>query len=392
MTSRRRSPRRSVLAAVALSLLAGGCGAPLFGESKPPPARAPGEVGVVLDRTIVFDAGGQLDWCHANNRIAFDRSARSGVSDVWTIDPFGQDERCLTCDIRGLPPGLRGNPSWHPSCQWLVIQVANSHAKGGRYEQLAWGIDHDLWAIAADGSWAQPLVSVGSLGASLGPQISRDGTRLVWSVRRSTGRRIPQKAGQRTPGAEDPWEGWHLAIAKIERGRSGRPQLAASTALFQGAPGGGRFEADALVGDTLWFSRSARGAPYVDDIYRVNLTGGAPENLTRSPGVWDSGAKPSPDGLTVAYVSSAASDWHHPPDLASSLRLELFALGRGGGRSRISSLNNALASEGAGDGRAVAGDHAWGPKGKEIALAYAVFTPDGALSQRIEVIELDAFH
>jgi NAD(P)-dependent dehydrogenase (short-subunit alcohol dehydrogenase family) len=30
--------------------------------------------------------------------------------------------------------------------------------------------------------------------------------------------------------------------------------------------------------------------------------------------------------------------------------------------------------------------------GKEIALAYAVFTTDGALSQRIDVIELDGFH
>jgi hypothetical protein len=390
MTSGGPSAWRAV-AAAALSLLAGGCGAPLFGDPTPPPKRAPGEAGVVLERAIVFDAGGGLDWCHASNRIAFDRSARTGVSEVFTIDPFGQDERCLTCDMSGLPKGLRGSPSWHPSCKWLVIQVANRHAKNGRYEQLAWGIHHDLWAIAADGSWAEPLVATGSLGASLSPQISRDGTKLAWSVRRTTGRRIPQKAGQRTPGAENPWEGWHLAVAKLEVGKPGRPRLGPIAAHLKGAAGGGRFEADALVGDTLWFSRSARAAPYVDDVFRLNLAGGAPENLTRSPGVWDDGAKPSPGGQVFAYVSSAAFDWRHPPDLANSLRLELFVQDRAGKRSRISSLNNALEMEGK-DGRALAGDHAWGPRGKEIALAYAVFTTDGMLSRRIDVIELDAFH
>ena len=175
--------------------------------------------------------------------------------------------------MAGLPKGLRGHPSWHPSCRWLVIQVSNRHAKGGRYEQLAWGIHHDLWAVAADGSWAEPLVSVGPLGASLAPRISRDGTRLAWSVRRPTGRRIPQKTGQRTPGAENPWDGWHLALAKIEIGRGGRPRLGPPVPLFQGAAGGGFYEAEALVGDTLWFSHTSRAAPYVDDVYQVNLHG-----------------------------------------------------------------------------------------------------------------------
>ena len=387
----KRQARTLARSLAAACWLAAGCGAPLYGDAPPPPRRAPGDEGVVLARTIVFDAGGGVDWCHAANRIAFDRGTRSGVADVYTIDPFGQDERCVTCAARGLPPGLRGNPSWHPSCHWLAIQVSNAHAKAGRYEQLAWGIHHDLWAVAADGSWAEPLVRVGKLGASLSPQISRDGSQLAWSARQPTGRRIPQKAGQRTPGAENPWEGWQIAIAKLESASGGRPRLGARSNLFQGAPGGGRFEADALAGDTLYYSRSGRGAPYVDDIYRVKLGGGAPVNLTNSPGVWDQGAKPSPNGQVVAYVSSQASDWRHPPDGPNALRLELFALGAGGRGSRLSSLNNALESEGA-DGRAVAGDHAWGPRGKEIALAYAVFKPDGSPTLRIEVIELEAFH
>ena len=371
-------------------MLAGGCGAPLFGKPEPPPVRSSGEPGVVFERTIVREAGDHLDWCHATNRIAFDRRTRAGVSEVWTVDPTGKDEQCLTCNVAGLPKGLRGHPSWHPSCRWLVIQVSNRNAKGGRYEQLAWGIHHDLWAIAADGAWAEPLVSVGPLGASLAPRLSRDGTRLAWSVRRPTGRRIPQKAGVRTPGAENPWEGWHLAIAKIEIGRSGRPRLGPHTTLFQGAPGGGFYEAEALVGDTLWFSHTPRAAPYVDDVYQVKLTGGQPVNVTNSPGIWDEHAKPSPLGKLVAFNSSAASEWRHPPDLVSSLRLELFVLDRKGRRFRISGLGDQLAAEGG--GRAVAGEFAWGPGGKQIALAYAFFSPDGTLSQRIEVIELDGFH
>lgn len=382
--------RALVIAAAAGAVLTGGCGTPVMGETKPPAPRVSGVPGVLGERQLVSEAGGHLDWCHATNRIAFDRGARSGISEIWTIDPLGEDERCTTCNTRGLPKGLRGHPSWHPSCRWLVIQVSNRHARGGRYEQLAWGIHHDLWAVAADGSWAEPLISAGPLGASLAPRVSRDGTRLVWSVRRSTGRRIPQKTGQRTPGAENPWDGWHIAHAKIEVGPSGHPRLAARSALFQDSAGGGFYQADALVGDTLWFSHSARGAPYVDDVYRVKLSGGVPENLTRSPGVWDALADPSPKGRLVAWVSSAASEWRHPPDLASSLRLELFVLGQQGRRSRISALNDVLEHEGT--GRAVAGDHAWGPDGKQIALAYAVFGTDGTLSRRIEVIELDESH
>jgi hypothetical protein len=379
---------RRAVALVAAAWLLAGCSSVLSGTGEPPAKRAPAEPDVVLTRPLVREDGGRPDWCLASNLIAFDRGSRAGVSEVFTIEPDGKHERCLTCSARGLPKGLRGQPSWHPSCAWLVIQVSNRLNRGGRYEQLAWGIHHDLWAVAADGSWAEPLVSSGPLGASLDPHVSRDGTRLVWSVRSPTGRKIPQTAGRRTPGGEDPWQGWHLALAKLEIGRNGHPRLAARIEPVPGIPPGGFREADALVGDTLWFSQGLPGAPTVDDVYRMR-EGGEAVNLTRSPGIWDQHAVPSPGGQFVAFVSSAPFAWRHPPDLVNTLRLELFALGPGGRRIQLSRLNEQVLGESG--GRAVAGEHAWGPDARALALAYAIFSPDGSVSQHIDLVELSGF-
>jgi hypothetical protein len=369
-------------AALAAAVLAAGCGSPLSGEPQKPAPGGP----VALTRTLVYEDAGRLDWCHGNNQLAFDRSTRAGSSEVWTVDADGQNDRCLTCDLPGLPKGLRGQPAWHPSCRWLVIQVSNRHARGGRYEQLAWGIHHDLWAIAADRSFAVPLVSGGPLQAALDPHFSRDGTRLLWSARQSTGRRIVQKAGQRTPGAENPWEGWHLSHAPVAIGRDGRPRLGARVDLFRGSPDGGFYQGHALTADTVWFSHTARGLPYVDDVYRARADGSNLVNLTRSPGIWDQYGSPAPAGKLVAFSSSAPFPWRHPPDGIANLRLELFALASDGRRVQLTHLSEQLAGEGG--GRGVIGEHAWGPGGKQIAFLYEVFEPDGAPERRIGVIEL----
>jgi hypothetical protein len=378
--------RRAAAIAAALALLAG-CSSPRSGAGEAPP-RPRAEPQVTIIRPLVGENAARPDWCHAKDLIAFDRGGRTGVSEVWTVAPDGKGQRCLTCDARGLAKGLRGHPSWHPSCAWLAVQVSNRHARNGRYEQLAWGIHHDLWAVAADGSWAVPLVQTGRLGGARGPKISRDGTRLLFAARRSTGRRIPQVAGQRTPGAEDPWAGWRLEIASFEPGPDGRPHLAGRPRPVRGAPAGGFVQADALVGDTVWFSYTRAGFPYVDDVYQLR-EGGDLVNLTRSPGVWDQHAVPSPSGRFVAFVSSAPFGWRHPPDSAARVRLELFALGPGGRRIQLSHLNEHLVEE-IGDS-AVAGEHAWGPGARAIALAYALVAADGSPSRRIDLIELSGF-
>ena len=114
---RRRSAATRPLWLVAALIVMPAClpEANAWAQSEPAaPGIAAPPVTVVASRTLT-DNGGRLDWCRATDTIAFRRVVGRGVSEVYTIDPDGSGERCLTCGTPGLPRGIRGQPAWHPS-------------------------------------------------------------------------------------------------------------------------------------------------------------------------------------------------------------------------------------------------------------------------------------
>ena len=383
-----RKPRPAVarvpwLVGAAIAVRALWPDAPAWAQSEPAvPGVSTQPVAVVSSRTLT-DNGGRLDWCHATDTIAFDRVVGRGASEVFTINPDGTGERCLTCGMTGLPPGIRGQPAWHPSCDFLVIQVQGRHFEGNRFEFVSWGIHNDLWIISADGAAAQRLVEVAPLGASLHPHFSDDGGRLIWTVRESTGQTIrqPLNPRNRTPGRENPWDGWHIAIADFQQ-RDGSFSLTNRRDLFRGMRG--FFETHALQGDTIYFSHTRLGRPFVDEVYRARADGSAWVNLSNSPGTWDEHAKLSPGGQVITFNSSRGFDWRHPPDLAATLRMELWARTADGTVAQITRYNEGLAPR----QRAIASDYAWGPDGRRIA-SYALITGGGQARQVIEILTLD---
>ncbi len=54
--------------------------------------------------------GGEQDWSHANDLLVYDRMDAAGVYQLYTIQPDGSEETCLTCDIpvgwHRLNPGV----------------------------------------------------------------------------------------------------------------------------------------------------------------------------------------------------------------------------------------------------------------------------------------------
>ncbi|MEE9609355.1 MAG: hypothetical protein V3U03_16565, partial [Myxococcota bacterium] len=182
------------LRAVSGSILAAGsaaCGcAP--GSGPPIPSGTAAVPEVVSSRDLGVRRGGRLDWCHASNLIAFDAVTPKRTTEVYTIRPDGSDVRCVTCRFKNMPKAVRGNPAWHPSCEFMVIQVSGKHHTKTRFEFLSFGIHNDLWIVDADGSRAQRIVVADPLGASLNPRFSDDGRRLFWSVKEKTGRRVRQ--------------------------------------------------------------------------------------------------------------------------------------------------------------------------------------------------------
>lgn len=338
---------------------------------------------IVVSRRTLTAQGGRVDWCAANNLIAFDRMTGSDSSEVFVIRPDGSAERCITCNIPGLPEGIRGQPAWHPSGEFLVIQVQGKFYKGSRFEFVSWGIHNDLWLIAANGQWAQQLIETEYLGASLHPHFSDSGDRLFWAVRQSTGKKIRQRIFQKTPGKENPWDGWHLAIADFNRDVSRKAKLTHRIDLYRGE--GGFFESHALKSDVIWFSHTKGGRPLVDDIYRARRDGTQRVNITKSPATWEEHGEPSPWGSLVTFNSSRSFDWKNPPDTAKTLRLELWARQASTGNIfRLTDFNKPLADR----GRVLTSDYAWGPSGREVAVYYATFG-QGSITQKIDIVRLD---
>ena len=338
---------------------------------------------IVVSRRNLTAHGGRVDWCASNNLIAFDRMTGTDTSEVYVISPDGSGERCVTCNMTGLPKGIRGQPAWHPSGKFLVIQVQGKFYKGSRFEFVSWGIHNDLWLIAANGKWAQRLVEAEYLGASLHPHFSDTGDRLFWTVRESTGKKIRQRLFQPTPGKENPWDGWHLAIANFKRDVSGKANLTNHVHLYRGK--GGFFESHALKAGLIWFSHTKNGRPLVDDIYRARWDGTQRANITRSPGTWEEHGEPSPNGSLITFNSSRGFDWKNPPDTAKTLRLELWARRtRTGNITRLTDFNQQLT----GSSRVLTSDYAWGPFGREIAVYYATFGRN-SVTQKIDILRLD---
>jgi Tol biopolymer transport system component len=340
-------------------------------------------VSIVVSQQILTERGGRLDWCHRTNLIAFDRVTSANSSEVYTIRPDGSGERCITCKTPGLPQGIRGQPAWHPSGKFLIIQVQGKFYQHSHFEFVSWGIHNDLWLVAADGSWAQKLVEAEYLGANLHPHFSDSGHHLFWSVRQSTGRKIRQRLFHPTPGKENPWDGWQLALASFNYRAGGTATLSSRKDLYRGS--GGFFESHAMRDDTIWFSHTQSGRPYVNDIFRARPDGTKRINITNSPGIWNEHGEPSPGGLLVTFNSSRSFNWKHPPDKAKTLRLELWARrATDGDYIQLTNFNKDLNAR----TRILTSDYAWGPSKREIAVYSATFG-QGPPKQAIHILHLD---
>lgn len=356
----------------------------------------------VIDSRILNEDGGYLDWCGASDTLAFARrSDRGRVSEIYTARPDGSEERCLTCDnpafARGPRHGagrdrgqfFRGNPAWHPSCEYLVIQVGNRQFRGSRYERDAFGINNELWLLAADGSWAEPLVRVEENEAAIGPSFSDDGTRLVWSSRRNTEKEIARQLTDPTPGRQDPWDGWWLSVADFSRADDGPGELAHRVDLF--GEDGGWLGASAITHDSVWFSGSPREQWLSDEIYRADHDGSGREELLRSPGTWEEQPLPSPGGALLGYRSSRPYGWSRPPHPIGTLRLELWAMTAGGERVALTEYSK---TESGPDRRfrALVQDFAWSPDGREVAVFVLQYEMGAKPRRAIEILTLnDAF-
>jgi|GEM_PF-1855000 len=357
---------------------------------------------VVDRRTLKASGGGRVDWSKANNLIAYDTVDDQGRWQINTIKPDGSDDICLTCDVTGLPAGAKlGQPAWHPSGDWLVIQVENLDLSYtsfalGYLSGAGWGINNDLWLIPAQGGAAQKLdgAAIGQQGeASLHPHFSDDGESLFWTRRDPTDKDTNILKGFN-------WFGWYMAVAPFSIS-NGVATVGTVQDIFRDGPSEERgfYESHQLRENTLWFSRTVAPSiginAFVDEGFNAPLNSPASmQNVTAGEGYWEEHGVESPGGDWITFNSSRiAPDVAYPPNIFASLSMGIYIRPRDLSEPAdlLIDSRHLMTDDEIEDGYGiVTSDYDWSPDGTEIVTYSAKRNGTGVITtQTIEIVTLD---
>jgi len=317
----------------------------------------------VVSVTVLQEKGGRVSWLHDQGLIAFDKMGDDGYTDVYVMRLDGSGVECLTCG-KPVPQLHNGNPSWHPSGEYIVFQAQDPDLKGlppgavGTYvASPGVGINNNLWVMTADGSKFWQLTDVKDRHGVLHPHFSPDGTRLLWSEIISP---HMDRIGH-----------WVIKLADftVENGeaRITNVQTLQPMALQLYEMHG--FSPD---GTKILFSGIEQGGYYYDlEIYLMDLTTGLMVQLTDND-EWDEHAHFTLDGQFIIWVSSEGIPQVKGSSLEDTVgnppRLEYWIMNvDGSNKRRLSGFNDPDAPECVDvDGGIGLGDFDIGPDGKTI--------------------------
>ena len=237
----------------------------------------------VTSSKLLIANGGRVTWGAKNNLLAYDQLGTNGFYDVYTSNPDGSNAVCLTCGNPALPAYSKGNPEWHPSNQFLAVQVQYANGPFTRDYTPGVGIANDLYISDAAGKNYWPVTS--NAPGVLHPRFSFDGTKLLW-VQRTTG------------------NNWNLMLGQFSV-VGGVPQVANIQSLPPCQSGvfceTGGFSTD---GNTVFFTSDLGGQGGAGiDIYSYNLQTHVLTDLTNSPNNWDEFPTSFPNAEKLIWMS-----------------------------------------------------------------------------------------
>ncbi len=304
--------------------------------------------------STVRKSGGRVDWSAPNKPVAFDKEVGKNHYEVFTMNPDGSAEQCVTCNNISLAHLSNGNPAWNPNGKWIAFQMVKATAATGASNTPGIGVQSELWIITPDGTKAVKLVSTDNSPdvGILHPHFSPDGTKLAWS-------QMYQRSN--IFGKNQEYGYWQLKVADFVDGTT--PYV---TNIKSYAPGGSAFyENHGLSPDNQWlyFTSNMRAKQqhkglYADnDIYRLNLNTDSLEQLTTIG--YNEHAEISPDGTTIVWMSSR--------DIKGGGTDYWLMNTDGSNKRRLTYFNTPGHSEYSG-ARVVAADSAWSPDGSKIMV------------------------
>ena len=331
---------------------------------------------VAASITTIKEWGKSVDWHHPTNRIATAHPDGNpdGYYDVviFSMDNPG-DVTNLTHQAPGAPQRHNGNAVWHPSGDYLVFTAENADvpvnewydftAKPGR------GVNCNLWLAKTDGSgfWQltfNPTQLDDDAMAIIHPQISHDGSKVLWA--------------ERSHWEDDTyWGQWQLKVATLIIGD--KPELK-DVQTFDPAEQSAFYETHAFSygNQSILFTGNLQDGQHETgmDIHTMDLGTQGLTNLTASFSDWDEHAHWSPSGQLIAWMSSTelVIDWPPnmgPYDWIEYLTTELWVMNvDGSGKQRITYFNDPDHPHNRAERTAVS-DSAWGPDGNSLIVLLA---------------------
>ena len=359
----------STLAALALLLPAPGPN----GAAEAPPRADP-----VLGMTLVSPTAGRVDWAPRGDWIAYDRVDEAGYSRLYIARPDGHDRRCLTCEPLEFRKRHTGNPTWHPSGDYLVFEVEKPFRRAGAPEPFVnvpgRNLGNDLWAIRADGRTFFKLTNHVERGSGRvhSPRFSHEGDQLVWAEREAAG------------GGD--WGGWVVRVARVETKR-GMPRL--------GRVRGHRLGRDYSYYEPYGFTTDDRGVLLAAnrppggpeaglDLFLLRLEDGQATRLTGGATDINRFASLAPNGRWVAFASNR--DLPEPrPGAAAALDLWMMRID-GFDSRRLTWFSDVFANTYSGP--MAVRSASWSPEGDKLLLLASSLLGD-TTSGSLYLLELD---
>ncbi len=347
----------------------------------------------------VTDSGGHLDWSHSgNNLIAFERMGADGFYDMYQMNPEGSDVVCLT-DYPGLlPQRHNGQPTWHPSGNYIVFQCEKDssfdpndrHFWPSEFSMPGKGWNCDLWCVDMHDLSFSRLTNLPTrktfadttrTSGVLHSHFSHDGTRLLWSELIN---------GEADLQGRGDWGQWRLDVSKFIVDENG-PRLDSTIYFERGAFGDGTFyESHGFSPDdsVIIFSGNLQPGQHQTymDIYTIHLESHELTRLTfTTQDVWDEHSQFSPDGERIVWISSEGYSFD-PDDWRNTMRAEYWLMTQSGQNARrLTYFNDPNHPEYNGD-RVIMADPSWSPEGDRFMTGGA-FAAGPRVLYKIVMIE-----
>ena len=324
---------------------------------------------------IIRETDRTLDWSHQNNLITFSLKGKDGYYDIATMNADGSNVKCLTCGKSKLPNKHIGNPAWHPSGNYIVMQVEKKkHFGAPIYSTPGIGFNSDLWAMTSDGREYFQLTNLATkqnrkdrqtTTGVLHPHFSHDGKKLFW--------------GQLKRAFKGGMGIWELKVADFIMDKDG--VHLANTKTYTPGKQKKWYESHGFSKDDSKILFSGSLEPGQDDtgmdIYTLDLETEKLERLTRTLAQWDEHAHYSPDGKKIVWISSV-NDFN-PANWRKTMATEYFLMNEDGtDKEQLTYFNTPdhphySIFKGA---RVICADSAWNKAGDKIMASIAA---DGKL-------------